>query len=1066
MKRILLISFVLMSALISEAWAQRTVTGTVVSGGDGEGLPGVTVRAKGTNRGVNTDFNGNYRLEVPEGVNTLVFSFVGFNTQEVEIGNRSVVDVTLTEDVQQLQEVVVTALGIAREERSLGYAVQEVSGEEFTQAKETNVVNSLAGQVAGVQIQGTSGALGGASRVTIRGSSSFLGENQPLFVVDGVPIDNSNYASASQQAGFGGGAYDYGNAASDINPDDIETMSVLKGATATALYGSRGANGVILITTKSGKGKKGIGVSVNSNITAEQPMALIPHQQIYGGGAINPNDPSGFYKFTENGQTYLYPAYAKDGSWGPKYDPSVQVRHWDSWDPASANYGETRPWVAPENDYTTFFETGTTFNNNIALSGSNDDGSFRLSYTNVDQEGIMPNSQLSRNTVSLNSAYKLTEKLRVNASGNYVSTGARNRSATGYNNNNVMQGFTQWWQTQLDFDRLKDYRRADGTQQTWNPIGPIVNGEGELVGFDPTPKYFDNPYWVRFESRQQDVRDRLFGNFGLDYELVEGLTLSGKASIDSYTFRATEARPVGTVGISDYTEVVRRFSETNYDLRLTYEKRFGELSLNATVGGNQMSQSQTYNNISTTEGLSLPNFYHISNSVGTPFIDTWERNIGINSLYGILSTGWRDMLYIDLGLRNDWSSTLPGHNRHYQYPSVTGSFVFTELPVFQNIDFLSFGKLRASMGRAGNGLADPYRLSTVYTPLTPNMGDDPRFTVPDARQNPDLRPEMTTEWEVGTNLKFLQNRVGVDIAYYNKLTYDQIFDVASSAATGYTSRLINAGSMRNSGIELAINATPVQTGDFSWDMGFNFSRIWNEVESLTEGVDNIRVASTWAAHLSIEEGLPYMAIMGRDFIRDEEGNRIIDENGFYKFTDDRVFLGSAIADFTGGFKNSFRYKGLTLAGLIDFQKGGAMHSTSLQWANYSGMTPETADGGIRENGMVLEGVTEDGKPNTTAVDPQTYYQSYWNVAALNYYDASFIKLRELRLGYSLPSSMLGNSPFRNVNISLVGRNLAILFSNLPYLDPQMVTGSGNVQGLENAQVPSTRSVGVNVSFQL
>jgi TonB-linked SusC/RagA family outer membrane protein len=1067
MKRILLISFVLMASLISEVMAQRTVSGQVTSGTDGEGLPGVSVRAKGTSTGVTTDFDGNYRLQVPEGVNTLVFSFVGFEAQEVEIGNRSTVDVVLQEDVQQLQEVVVTALGISREERSLGYAVQEVKGEEFTQAKETNVVNALAGQVAGVQVQGTSGAMGGASRVTIRGSSSFLGENQPLFVVDGVPIDNSNYATTSQQAGFGGGAYDYGNAASDINPDDIESMSVLKGATATALYGARGANGVILITTKSGKGKKGIGVSVNSNITTERPLTLLPHQQKYGGGAINPDDPSGFFPVIENGQRYLVPAYAKDGSWGPRYDPNLQVRHWDSWDPDSPNYGETRPWVAPENDYTSFFETGVTYNNNVALAGSNDQGNFRLSYTNVDQTGIMPNSGLARNTISFNSAYNLSDRLRADAGANYVVTEAYGRSATGYNNNNVMQGFTQWWQTQLDFDRLKNYRRVDGTQQTWNPKGPIVDEDNNLIEFDENPMYFDNPYWVRYENFQQDRRDRLFGNFGLNYELAEGLTISGKASIDSYTFRAEEGRAVGGIDIPSYSEVVRQFRETNLDARISYDRRFGEVSFNAIAGGNQMRQSRNYNRVATTEGLSLPNFYHISNSVGTPIIEQEEVNIGINSLYGMVSTGWRDMVYVDLTIRSDWSSTLPPHNNPYVYPSVTGSFVFTELAAFQNIGFLSFGKLRASVGRAGNGFAPPYQLYSTFTPLTPNMGADPRFSVPNLRPNPDLRAETTDEWEVGMNLKFLQGRIGADVAYYNKLTYDQIFPVASSAATGYTSRLINAGEMRNTGLEVAINATPIQTEDFSWDLGINFSRVWNKVESLAEGVENIRVASTWAAHLSIEEGLPYMAIMGQDFVRDEDGNRIVDENGFYRFTQDRVFLGSAIADYTGGFKNAFRYKGFVLAGLMDFQKGGAIHSTSLQWAKYSGMHPETAEGNIREEGMILEGVTEDGQPNTRAIDPQVFYQTTWGRAAMNYYDASFVKLRELRFGYSLPNRIFGNNlPFRDVNISLVGRNLAILYSSIPFLDPQMVTGSGNEQGLENAQIPSTRSVGVNISFKL
>jgi TonB-linked SusC/RagA family outer membrane protein len=1064
MKRILLLTMALFMT-ISMAWAQRTVTGRIVDAASGDGLPGVAVKVKNTQQGTISDIDGNYRLDVGADDAVLVFSFVGYLDKEERVGTRSTINVSLAENVEQLEAVVVTALGITREERSLGYAVQEIKGEELTRAKETNIINSLQGQIAGVQIQGTSGALGGASRITIRGSSSFLGENQPLFVVDGVPVDNANYASAAQQSGFGGGAYDYGNAASDINPDDIESMSVLKGASATALYGSRGANGVIVITTKSGRGRKGIGISVNSNTTFEKPLALMPHQQIYGGGAINPDHPSGFYTFRENGQEYLYPAYAKDGSWGPRYDPTVQVRHWDSWDPNSANYGETRPWVAPANDYTTFFETGRTYNNNVALTGANEFGNFRLSLTNMDQKGIMPNSGLNRNTVSFNGDYKLTDKLRTSAGVNYVAQEGNGRSATGYDNNNVMQGFTQWWQTQLDFDRLKNYKREDGSQQTWNPIGPVVDDNGNLLDFTARPMYFDNPYWVRYENFQRDRRDRVFGNFGVDYDIVKGLTASGQVSTDSYTFRAEEGRAVGGIDVPAYSEVVRTFRETNADLRLMYNNRFGEFSINAIVGGNQMRQSTNLNSIATTEGLSLANYYNIANSVGTPLVQTYQTNRGINSLYNSISGGWRDMIFADFAVRVDWASTLSPQFNRYVYPSLQTSFVFTELAAFQDISFLSFGKLRASIGRTGNGLVDPYQLYNTFTPLTPNFGTDPRFTVPNARPNPDLRAEMTDEWEVGTNLKFLRGRVDFDVAYYNRLSYDQIFSVASSAATGFTSRLVNAGEMRNKGLEITLNATPIQTNDFSWNVGVNFSRIWNKVESLGD-IENIRVANTWAAELRIQRDLPYMAIMGRDVVRDDNGNAIINENGFYQLTPDRVFLGSAIADFTGGFKTDITYKGVTLGGLIDFQGGGGIHSTSLQWGKYSGMLPETAEGGIRENGMILPGVTTDGQPNTTPIDPQTFYQTYWSIGGLNYFDASFVKLRELRLTYTIPSSLVGRAPFRNVNVGIIGRNLAILHSNLPYLDPQMVTGSGNVQGLENAQVPSTRSLGFSLSFSL
>lgn len=1051
--------------LFNVAWAQeRTVTGTVTSAEEGVSLPGVNVVVQGTTIGTTTDVEGEYSVSVPEGSNSLVFSFIGYATQEVAIGNRSVIDVQLGSDVRQLTEVVVTALGVSRERQSIGYSVQEISGAGIAQAAEPNMINALQGQVAGVQIQGAPGAMGGSSRITIRGVNSFLGENQPLFVVDGMPINNDNYATTSQLTGFGGGAYDYGNAASDINSMDIETMSVLKGTAATALYGTRGANGVILITTKSGRRTEGIGIDVNSITTFESPLALMPHQQRYGGGAIV-NTPSGFQEFTENGQQYFAPVYSKDGAWGPAYDPNRMVRHWDSWDPGSANYGEIRPWVAPANGYESFFETGTTLQNSIGLSAGNEQGDIRLSYTNLTTAGIIPNSNLARNTISLNANYNLTDRLSIFTSGSAVRQDASGRNATGYDNTNPMQGFTQWWQTQLDVNRLQNYMRSDGQQYTWNPTGIITDDEGELTGFNPSPYFFDNPYFVRHKFLQEDTRDRLFGTVGVGYEIADGFRLSLRAMRDGFTFRTREAVPIGSVLQSSYNESTRTFNETNLEAKLIYERQLNEnFSINSFIGGNLMDQERNRISTGTVGGLVLPGFYNIANSSGNPSIETEQIRRQINSVFGFASLGFFNTVYVDLSIRGDWSSTLPAENNNFWYPSISTSFVFSEIPALRT-NFISFGKLRAGYGTAGND-ANPYRLQNVYTAQQPNFGESPRYTVPVVRNNPNLRPEFTHEFEVGLEMSFLRDRLGFDFSYYDRTTRDQIFSVASSAATGFNSRVVNAGSMRNSGIELMLRATPVLINDFAWEVNLNFATFNNEVVELAEGVDNIILGSTWAAHLSLEEGMPYMALMGQEFQTDEQGRTIVGANGIPLRTPDRRYLGSAIADFAGGIRNSFSWRGIVASALVDFQGGGIIHSTSLQWAKYSGMDPVTAEGNIREEGMVIDGVLENGEVNNIAIDPAVYYQTIWGVAAPNVFAADFVKLRELRLGYTLPQRFLGRLPFHDVNISFIGRNLSILHSKLPYLDPQGVTGTGNIQGLENAQVPTTRSLGFNVSFKL
>lgn len=1031
-----------MSALISQAWAQRTVTGTVTSAVDGEGLPGVTVRVEGTTAGVTTDFEGNYRLQVPEGENTLVFSFVGFTSEQVEIGNRSVVDVVLQEDVQQLQEVVVTALGIEREERALGYAVQEIGGEEIAQARETNIVSSLSGKVAGVQISGNQGGMGGSARILIRGANSITGNNQPLFVVDGVPMDNSNFNGTDQARG--GGGYDYGNTIQDLNPDDIASMSVLKGPSAAALYGTRAANGVIVITTKKGQAQKGIGVNVNAGISFSDVLLLPDFQNLYGGG-IGP--------FNEvNGEPVVY--YAMDESWGPRLD-GRPVREWFSWYPGDANFGETTPWLPRPDNVEDFFETGVLYDAGVALTGGNEKATFRLSYSNRSQNYIMPNSELIKNNLSFSGSAQLTEKFMASINANYVKTDALGRPGTGYDGQNVMQQFNQWSQRQMSMDQLQDYAGIGGIQRTWN-----ITSASDL-----TPKYSDNPYWIRHMNYQSDERARVFGNVNLSYEFTENLRLTSRIMTDFYTDSREERIAVGSQSIPMYSKAIRQVRENNADLILHYNNYFGEdFSVSGFIGGNYMYQNYELTGGETQAGLNVPLYYNLQNSEGNilPY-DRYSAK-SINSVFGSASFGYKGTIYLDATLRNDWSSTLPEDNNSYLYPSLSTSFVFTELAGLQNSNVLSFGKIRAGWAQVGND-TDPYRLANVYDP-DQNFGGNPSYRLPVTLNNAGLEPEQTTSWEVGMDLRFFNERVGIDATYYDNTTRNQIFPIAVPAATGFRFQVINAGEMRNYGVEVALNATPIITDNgFRWNFNFNLGRNRNQVVELTEGIDTYRLVNApFKVSVNATEGEPYGTILGTDFVY-ENGQKVLTSRGAYARTERQVPIGNVMPDFNAGFSNTFSYKGISANILIDMQQGGDLFSTSNMFGMYSGMLDETVAGNIRQVGVVPEGVTAEGDPWTTPIPAQTYYQSmYGGPDALFVYDASYVKLREARIGYELPVGISG--PFRNITIAIVGRNLAILHKNIPHLDPEASLSSGNIQGIEGAQLPSLRTVGFNLNFGL
>lgn len=1051
------------------AWAQRTVTGTVTGEDDGTPVPGVNVIVKGTSAGTVTDIDGRYQIGVPEEGGVLVFSFIGLATEEVEIGSQSVINMVMSADIKQLTEVVVTALGVSREKKALGYAVAEVQGQDLSEARETNIVNSLNGKVAGVQIYGGNGNMGGSSRVVIRGVNSITGNNQPLFVVDGVFMDNSNYTTANQARG--GGGYDYGNTIQDINPDDIETMSVLKGAAAAALYGTRAANGVILITTKSGKSKKkGIGVQYNLGYMADNVYILPDYQNMYGGGfELSDEDggDQGFPTAVIDGVTYRIPDYAVDESWGPRLDGQEVLHWWGVYDyeQGITDRPVTAPWVAHPNNIRDYYKTGATWTNNISLTGNNDNGAFRLSYTDMKQDFVTPNSSLKRKTLSFNGDYKLNKKLTTKIGVNYVNSQAIGRPGTGYDGNTSTLQFSQWGQRQWDMEKMKNYKNPDGTMRTWNRIS--LN--------NPLPQYTDNPYWVAYESYQNDDRERVFGNASLAYEIIDGLSASVTLMKDFYIDRRQERIAIGSQAESYYGKTERKSDEVNVEGRLTYFKNITDkLSLNAIAGVNQMTQTFWRTGGNTVGGLVAPNYYNLANSASPADAYDYYQQKRINSAFGSASFGYNGLLYLDLTARNEWSSTLPEGQRSYFFPSASTSFIFSEMLNDQGI--ISFGKVRFGYAEVGSD-TDPYRTSAVYAVNKPFQGN-PSLALPNALNNPELKPEITSEYEAGLEMRFLQNRIGFDFTVYSRETTNQIIPLTISGSSGYTSAFINAGLMSNKGFELAFALSPLRTqSGFNWDINLNLARNINKVEKLYEDpetgvkITNLPLANApFAVTVNATEGEEYGTILGRGFKRDEQGRKLVNtNNGRYIRTDELIPLGNAMADYTGGLTNAFTYKSWSLSALIDYQFGAQVFSTTNMWGKYSGLFIETAENNIREEGIIVEGVSQSGEANTTVIDAQShfFYNQGYVIQEADIYSTDYIYLREMKLGYNFPTSIVSKLGLQSARLSLVGRNLWLIKSDIPHLDPSaLAVSAGNVQGIEGAALPSIRSIGFNLSIGL
>ena len=794
---------------------------------NGQGLPGVNILIKGTSQGTTSDVDGNYQMSVPEDA-VLLFSSVGYETQEISVNGRSKLMWFSPRQLNLLGEVVVTALGVERETKALGYSVQEVQGDEMTTARETNVVNSLAGKVAGVQVVGGGSGVGSTSMITIRGEGSLIpGQNSPLFVVDGIPISNRTISNRAE----GNLETDFGNGAQDINPDDIETMSVLKGPSATALYGSRGANGVILITTKSGKGQKGIGVSYNQNVTFEKALRIPKYQNQYGQGA------GGQFEFGDG-----FGAGTNDNideSWGPLLDGSQIIQHNSPTSSgvragdfalrprdADGNFTDTAtplPWVANPNNIEDFFNTGSTVSTNVSVSGSNDLGNLRVSVTDLQSEGILPNTDYNRRTYAMNGSYQLHDRVKVSSSLNYVNGNSKNRPNNSYGTENIMYLWV-WFGRQIDMNTLRDY---------WQP------GFEGVQQFNYNYNWHDNPFFTMFENTNAFDKDRLFGNVKVDIDITDDLSLMVRSGLDYFNDLRTSRRAFSTQRFANgqFREDMIFFKEQNTDFLLSYNKEINsDFQLGVSVGGNRRQEENRYRRISANS-LSVPGIYNFQNAAEPLSKTQFDDEKSVNSLYAFANLSYKNVLFLDVTGRNDWSSTLPSDNNSYFYPSVGASAIISDMMELPSA--FSFVKVRAGWAIVGND-TDPYQLRNAFSFSEP-WGSSQRVSASSILKNANLKPEEANSVEVGADIRLFEGRLGLDVTYYQSNVKNQILTLPVSNTSGFDSRIINAGEIQNKGVEIILNATPVKLPN-----GFT----WNSLINFTSNRGTVKGAHRWVGYLS------------------------------------------------------------------------------------------------------------------------------------------------------------------------------------------------------------------------
>ena len=1016
----------------------KIVSGTVVEGRSNNPLPGISILIKGSNTGVSSDAQGKYSLTVPGPNAVLVFSFTGYNTQEINVNNRSVINLTMSADTKDMSEVVVTAFGIEKNKKALTYSTQVVEGNKLTEARETNVANSLKGRVAGLHVNSSSGGPGGSSFVMIRGNSSLTGNGQPLYVVDGVPIDNQTLDAAQVWGGR-----DYGDGINNINPDDIENVTVLKGPGGASLYGARGSNGVILITTKKGRKGKGIGVDFNSNTTFDKPNVIPTQQNVWGGGYDD--NYTSFGTTTVNGVEYsTWPSWLTD-SWGGKMDGRpIIIDRWKEIGPV--------PYTAqPADNIKDFFQTGITATNTVGVSGGNESATYRLSVSDMRNKGIVPTTKLERQTVNLRITANVSSRLSVDAKFNYVNQKGTNRPQNNsYSQNpltalNLMPRFAS-------LDLLRNYMKEDGT---------MTRITGAL-----------NPYWILNELTGNDSRDRIIGYVSAKYKFTNWLSLQARTGTDFYTDVRYEKKGQNTDGgngsVSNNQFLVK---ESNSDVLLTAN---GELSNKFTgtfsVGANHLKRhQQVTGNFGTN--LNVPGLYYIGN---TQNVTPREYGFGkeMNSAYFTGQLGYGNYLFLDVTGRNDWSSTLGLNNQSFFYPSVGASFVFTD--AFDlGTGFLNYGKVRLSYANAGND-ASPFQTIAGYTVTSSTTyNGQPFASIRSDIPLVDLKNELTRSYEFGTELRFLNNRLGIDFTYYNSSTTNQILPVEISATTGYGTRLINAGEIRNSGLEVFLTGAPVKTKNFSWDITLNMSNNKSKVVSLAPGISTITLMDPgYGASIEARVGEPFGNIVGYRIKRNVNGDVLLNADGKYQRADDREVLGKIQPDFLAGLTNSFTYKNLSVSFLVDTRKGGQILSYSKlnQMAKGTGKFTEN-----REN-LIIDGVIETSpgrfEKNTIVVAGQNYYAEagpWSDIGETQVIDADYVALREASVSYNLASVFKKSNFFKSLKLSVVGRNLFYLYRDAEFklmgISPESAfSASTAAQGYESVNMPTTRSIGVNLSL--
>ena len=1061
MKKLLLASFLLVRASVSFA-QDKTISGKVTSSEDGSPLPGVSVLIKGTSKGATTDGNGVYKISVPTNA-TLNFSFIGFETQAVAVVNRSIVDVQLKTDIGQLGEVVVTALGIARDKRSLNYTVQELKADKLTVARDANVGNALAGKIAGVQVLGQSGAKFGSPSIRIRGVNSLTG-GDPLYVVDGTPI-----ASIA-----------------DVNMDDVENLSVLKGPSATALYGNRASGGVIVITTKRAKAGETT-FSVNHSTTMDRVALLPKYQNEYGGGysqdwetfAYNPAiDPIEWKAF--NGQKIL--DYSADESWGPKLDGTPH-RSAASWQQGS-QFGQLSPFSANPNNVRDFFDKPISNNTNFAFSKGGDNYQSRISFTNIDTKGIVPNSSQKRDFVSAKNTYNFTNKFSATLDITYSATRAKNVPADNYGSsggtaasgftgvnpsatvsgyNQTIGSFNQWFQRQLSIDDLKDYKNPDGTYRSWNIGGPR----------DPKPKYWDSPYTQMYESTNLNNNDRIYGSLGLAYKITDYLTASVTSRRDWRTYYGEGRIAYGTLnagGLGAYANYGSTGYENNHEALLAFNKNFSKFSVVANAGGNiRYSKTGVYTQ-STVGGLTTPGFYNIAASKDRPAVNSLMYERRVNSVYGNVSVGYNNIVFVEGTLRNDWSSTLPKNNNSYMYPSVGASLVLTELLPKSTV--LSYAKIRGSYAQVGTDVG-PYAIGLTYSTGNP-FGANPTQYLPTQLPNQDLKPGLSSSYEGGIDLKFFNNRLSMEFTAYKNNNKNQIIGLSVPSTSGYSSTLINAGLIQTQGLELHIGATPVKLSNgFTWDIDLNLDRSTSKVVELAEGLTNYQLGGpTWRTlTVNARVGEQWGVLVGKGYVLNDKGEKVIGADGHYLVQDNKV-LGSSLPKFKGGLLNTITYKNFSFRANMDFIFGGKFFSTTKMFNAYAGLAAETA--GLNElgkpkrdpaadgGGIILDGVTQDGKPNTKRVETQEFYED--KMFGFNekwMYNQTYVKLREVSLGYNIPKTFMGGKLFKTAKVAFIVRNPVLLYNGAK---GGVDFSESELFWTEGGQLPPVRSFGLNLNL--